>query len=59
MGIRAIERCVKPPRIPLWDTEVPCALICAVAVDAAKTHVTTQPRRTNFLRFIALKVSKD
>ena len=42
IGIRAIERGV-----------LPCPLICAFAIEAAKTHATTQPRRTNFLQFIA------
>ena len=54
IGIRPIERGVKAPRIPIRDIELLCPLICAVAVEAAKTHATTQPRRTNFLRFIAL-----
>ncbi len=45
---------VKAPRIPIRDIELPCPLICAVAIEAAKTHATTQPRRTNFLQFIAL-----
>jgi len=54
IGIRAIECGVKAPRIPIRGTELACPLICAVAVEAAKTHATTQPRRTNFLRFIAL-----
>jgi hypothetical protein len=54
IGIRAIESGVKAPRIPIRDIELPCPLICAVAVEAAKTHATTQPRRTNFLQFIAL-----
>ncbi|OLD90380.1 MAG: hypothetical protein AUG81_02685 [Verrucomicrobia bacterium 13_1_20CM_4_54_11] len=53
IGIRAIERGVNAPRIPIWDIELPCPLICAVAIEAAKTHATTQPRRTNFLQFIA------
>jgi hypothetical protein len=42
IGIRAIERGV-----------LPCPLICAVAIEAAKMHATTQPRKTNFLQFIA------
>jgi len=54
IGIRAIERGVKAPRIPIRDIELPYPLICAVAVEAAKTHAITQPRRTNFLQFIAL-----
>jgi hypothetical protein len=49
---------VKAPRIPIRDVELPCTLICAVAVEAAKTHAATKPRRTNFLQFIALKVFK-
>src|SRR5438874_5019331 len=59
IGIRVIEGGVKAPRIPIRDTGLPCPLICAVAVEAAKTHATTQPRRTNFLQFIALWVSRN
>ena len=51
-----MEGGVKAPRIPIRDTELPCPLICAVAVEAAKTHATTQPRRTNFLQSITLYV---
>jgi len=58
IGIRAIEGGVKAPRIPIRGTELPCPLICAVAVEAAKTHATTQPRRTNFLRFIGYRFPK-
>ena len=36
------------------NDELLCTFICALAVEAAKTHPTTQPRRTNFLQFIAL-----
>ena len=54
IGIRAIEGGVKPPRIPIRGTELACPLICAIAVEAAKTHTTTQQRRTTSLRFIAL-----
>src|SRR6476660_6068512 len=54
IGIRAIERGVRAPRIPIRGTEVACPLICAIAVEAAKTHATAQPRGTNSLRFIAL-----
>jgi hypothetical protein len=54
MGIRTIERGVKAPRIPTRGVELRWPLICAVAVEAAKTHATAQPRRTNFLQFIAL-----
>jgi hypothetical protein len=59
IGIRAIERGVKAPRIPIRDVELLCPLICAIAVEAAKTHATTQPRRTNFLQFMALQISKN
>jgi len=41
MGVGAIERGVKAPRIPIRDIELACALICAVAVEAAKTHAIT------------------
>src|SRR4030095_904863 len=54
IGIRAIERGVKAPRIPTRGVELRCPRICAVAIEAEKTHATAQPRRTNFLQFIAL-----
>ena len=54
IGIRAIERGVKALRILIREIELPFPPICAVAIEAAKTHANTQPRRTNFLRFIAL-----
>src|SRR5262245_19229583 len=54
IGIGAIERGVTAPRIPIRGIELACPLICAVAIEAAKTHGTTQPGRTNFLQFIAL-----
>jgi hypothetical protein len=44
IGIRAVEA-----RGPL---------ICAVAVETAKTHGTTQLRRMNFFEFITLRVCK-
>lgn len=59
IGIRAIEGGVKGPRTPLWDVELTCPLVCAVAIEAAKMHAAAQPRRINFLQFIALQVSKD
>src|SRR5438067_2492208 len=59
IGIRAIEPGVKAPRIPICDGELRCGLICAVAIETAKTHPTTQVRRTNFLQFIASQVTKD
>src|SRR5437867_10792988 len=54
IGIGAIERGVKAPRVPIRDTKLAWPLICAVVVEAAKMHATTQPRRTNFLQIIAL-----
>ena len=54
IGIRAIEGGVKAPRIPVRDIELLCTLVCAVAVEATKAHPAMQPRRTNFLQFIAL-----
>src|SRR5262249_48431033 len=54
IGIGAIECGGKAPRIPSRGTELLWPLICAVTVEAAKTHATTQPGRTNFLQFIAL-----
>jgi hypothetical protein len=41
IGIRAMEGGVKAPRIPIGDTELPCRIICAVEVEASKTHATT------------------
>src|SRR5262249_7875656 len=58
MGIPAIECGVKPPRIPIPPMEPPCPPI-AVAVEAAKTHAATQPRRMNFFAFITLFPSKE
>src|SRR6478752_7333908 len=52
-GIRAIEGDVKAPRTPIRGTELACSLICPIAVEAAKTHTATQPRRATSLRFIA------
>jgi hypothetical protein len=54
IGIGAIERGVTAPRIPIRGIELARPLICAVAIEAAKTHATTQPGRPNFLQFIAL-----
>jgi hypothetical protein len=59
IGIRAIERGAKALRIPTRDIELSCPLICAVAIEAAKTDANTQPRRTTFLQFIPLQISKD
>src|SRR5207253_3479892 len=53
IGIGAIERGVKAPRILIRYTELLWPFICAVAVEAAKAHAATQPRRMNFLQFIA------
>ena len=54
IGIRAVEaRC-----IGIRAVEARCPLICAVAVETAKTHGTTQLRRINFFEFITLWVSK-
>src|SRR5437870_12423285 len=44
--------------IGIRAVEAPCPLICAVAVETAKTHGTTQLRRINFFQFIILWVSK-
>ncbi|HTL78354.1 MAG TPA: hypothetical protein VL136_03025 [Candidatus Babeliales bacterium] len=54
IGAGAVEGGVKAPRIGMPDIELPCPLIWAVAVEAAKTHATRKPGRTNFLGFIAL-----
>src|SRR5215471_4662728 len=59
IGIRAIEGGVKGLRTPIRDVELSCPVVCAVAIEAAKMYATAQPRRTNFLQFIALQVSKD
>ena len=44
--------------IGIRDVEAGCPLICAVAVETAKTHGTTQLRRIIFFEFITLWVSK-
>ena len=54
IGIRPIECGMARPRIPIPGIEPPCPLICAVAVEAAKTHAPTQPRRMIFFEFITL-----
>src|SRR5439155_21838945 len=54
IGMRPIECDIGGPRIPIRGIEPPCPLICAVAVDAAKTHAVTQPRRMIFFEFITL-----
>src|SRR4029077_17747832 len=59
IDIGAIERGMKAPRVPIRYTGLPWPLICAVAVEPAKAHAATQPRRTNFLQFIAYRFSKD
>jgi hypothetical protein len=59
IGIRAIERGMEAPRVPIRCTGLPWPIICAVAVKAAKAHAATQPRRRNFLQFIAYRLSKD
>jgi hypothetical protein len=56
--MRPIECGMEPPRIPIRGIELPCPLICAVAVEAAKTHAATQPRRMIFFEFITLFPSK-
>src|SRR5437763_1763292 len=57
--IPPIEYSRTPPRIPILDIEPPRPLICAVAVEAAKTHATTQPRRLIFFKFITFFLSKE
>ena len=49
MGARCID---------IRAVEAGCPLICAVAVETAKTHWTIQPRRMNFFEFITLWISK-
>ena len=44
--------------IGIRAVEARCPLICAVAVETAKTHGTTQLRRIIFFEFITLWVSK-
>ena len=51
-------RGMEPPRIPMPPMEPPCPPIAA-AVEAAKTHAATQPRRMNFFAFITLFPSKE
>src|SRR5881394_190419 len=59
IGIRPIECDIGGPRIPIRDIEPPCPLICAVAVEAAKTNAATQPRRLIFFEFITFFLSKE
>ncbi|PYK10222.1 MAG: hypothetical protein DME65_10525 [Verrucomicrobia bacterium] len=59
IGIRPIECDIGGPRIPIRGIEPPCPLICAVAVEAAKTHVATQPRRLIFFQFITFSFLKS
>jgi hypothetical protein len=62
IGIRPIEPGIGARYVRIREIErgvLPCPLICAAAVEAAKTHAITQPRRTNFLQFIALLVSRN
>src|SRR5262245_49335545 len=40
IGIGAIERGVTAPRVPIRGIELARPLICAVAIEAAKTHAT-------------------
>ena len=56
IGIRIVEaRC-----IGIRAVEARYPIICAVAVETAKTHGTTQlRRRMNFFDFITLLVSKN
>src|SRR5262249_9063198 len=59
IGIRPIEWDIGAPRIPIPRIEPPCPLICAVAVEAAKTHAATQPRRMIFFEVITLFLLKN
>jgi len=59
IGIRAIEPNMGARCIDIRAIEARCPLICAVAVETAKTHGTTQLRRMNFFEFIVLWVSKN
>jgi hypothetical protein len=52
IGIRPIECGIKGLRIPIRGIELLCPLICAVAVEAAKTHAAAQLTRTIFFEFI-------
>jgi hypothetical protein len=59
MGIRAVEPSIGARCIGIRAVEARCPIICAVAVETAKTHATTQlRRRMNFFQFITLWVSK-
>jgi len=58
IDIRPVEPSMGAGRIGIRAVEGPCPLICAVAVETAKTHGTTQLRRMNFFQFIILWVSK-
>ncbi len=60
IGIRAIEPRMGAPRIGIRAIEARCGpLICAVAVETAKTHGSTQLRRINFFQFINFMVSNN
>jgi hypothetical protein len=64
MGARCIVIRAVGPSIGAWcigirAVEARCPIICAVAVETAKTHGTTQLRRMNFFQFITLWVSKN
>jgi hypothetical protein len=59
IGIRAVEPSMGAPRIGIRAVEARCPIICAVAVETAKTDGITQLRRMSFLQFITLWVSKN
>src|SRR5205085_6326326 len=56
--IRPVEPSMGARCIGIRAVETRCPLICAVAVETAKTHGRMQLRRTNFFQFIILWVSK-
>jgi len=57
--IRPVEPSMGARCIGIRAVETRCPLICAVAVETAKTHGRMQLRRTNFFQFIILWVSKE
>jgi hypothetical protein len=59
IGIRAVEANIGVRCIGIRAIEARCPLICAVAVETAKTQGTTQLQRINFFQFITLWVSKN
>jgi hypothetical protein len=58
IGIRAVGPSIEARCIGIRAVEARCPMICAVAVETAKTHDTAQLKRMNLFQFIALWVLK-